>query len=117
SSAPPAGEAATPFSDLLATVPTAEVGRRAASVTPESVAKILFTSGSTSVPKGVVNTHRMLSANQQMLRQCWPFLERVPPVLLDWLPWNHTFGGNHNFNMVLRNGGTLYLDDGRPTPE
>ncbi|GMU66956.1 MAG: AMP-binding protein [Acidobacteriota bacterium] len=117
SSALPSGVAGTRFSDLLDTVPTAEVGRRAASVELGSVAKILFTSGSTSVPKGVVNTHGMLSANQQMLRQCWPFLEGVPPVLLDWLPWNHTFGGNHNFNMVLRNGGTLYVDDGRPTAE
>jgi feruloyl-CoA synthase len=111
----PQGIAATPFAALQDTVATPEVRRRAASVSPDHVAKILFTSGSTATPKGVVNTHGMLSANQQMLRQCWGFLERVPPVLLDWLPWNHTFGGNHNFNMVLRNGGSLYVDDGRPT--
>jgi feruloyl-CoA synthase len=80
------------------------------------IAKILFTSGSTGQPKAVVNTHAMLSANQQMLRQCWPFLDGTPPRLVDWLPWNHTFGGNHNFNLVLRNGGTLYIDGGKPTP-
>ena len=115
SSGLPEGGAGTPFSELLATVHTPEVRRRAESVSPDHVAKILFTSGSTALPKGVVNTYRMLSANQQMLRQCWRFLEHTPPVLLDWLPWNHTFGGNHNFNMVLRNGGTLFVDDGRPT--
>jgi feruloyl-CoA synthase len=111
----PGGVAGTPFAALQGTVATPEVRRRAASVSPDHVAKVLFTSGSTATPKGVVNTHRMLSANQQMLRQCWGFLEHAPPVLLDWLPWNHTFGGNHNFNMVLRNGGSLFVDDGRPT--
>jgi feruloyl-CoA synthase len=117
SSGLPAGITATPFAELQGTVATPEVRRRAASVSSDHVAKILFTSGSTATPKGVVNTHGMLSANQQMLRQCWGFLEQVPPVLLDWLPWNHTFGGNHNFNMVLRNGGSLFVDDGRPTPD
>ena len=111
----PRGVAGTRFAELMATVDTPQVRRRAESVSPDHVAKILFTSGSTALPKGVVNTHGMLSANQQMLRQCWGFLEHLPPVLLDWLPWNHTFGGNHNFNMVLRNGGSLFVDDGRPT--
>ena len=115
SSGLPRGVAGTPFAELQDTLATPEVRRRAAAVAPDHVAKILFTSGSTATPKGVVNTHRMLSANQQMLRQCWGFLEHVPPVLLDWLPWHHTFGGNHNFNMVLRNGGSLFVDEGRPT--
>jgi feruloyl-CoA synthase len=80
------------------------------------VAKILFTSGSTGIPKGVINTHAMLCANQQQLAQAWPFVADRPPVVVDWLPWNHTFGGNHNFNLVLRNGGTLYIDGGKPMP-
>ena len=80
------------------------------------IAKILFTSGSTGTPKGVLNTHRMLSANQQMIRQAWPFLDGERPVIVDWLPWSHTFGGNHNVNMMLVNGGTIYVDGGRPAP-
>jgi feruloyl-CoA synthase len=80
-----------------------------------AVAKILFTSGSTGSPKGVLNTHRMMSADQQAIRQVWPLLAERP-VLVDWLPWSHTFGGNHNVNMVVVNGGTLYIDDGKPAP-
>ena len=80
------------------------------------MAKILFTSGSTGTPKGVINTHGMLCANQQQLAQGWPFVEDRPPVVVDWLPWNHTFGGNFNFNLVLRNGGTMYIDGGKPAP-
>ena len=72
--------------------------------------------GSTAMPKGVLNTHGMLCANQQSLAQIWPFTEDTPPVLVDWLPWNHTFGGNHNFNLILKRGGTLYIDAGRPAP-
>ena len=87
-----------------------------AQVGPDTIAKFLFTSGSTKAPKGVINTHRMWCANQQMLRQCMRFLAEEPPVLVDWLPWNHTFGGNHNVGITLVNGGTLYIDDGKPTP-
>ena len=104
------------FADIAATEATDEVDRRHAGVGPQTVAKILFTSGSTGMPKGVINTHRMMCSNQQAMAQIWPFASRRPPVLVDWLPWNHTFGGNHNFNFVLRHGGTLYIDEGRPMP-
>ncbi|MEP7296295.1 MAG: AMP-binding protein [Burkholderiales bacterium] len=85
-------------------------------VNPDTHAKYLLTSGSTGHPKVVINTHRMLCANQQMIAQAWRFLELEKPVIVDWLPWSHTFGGNHNLNMVLRNGGTLVIDEGRPAP-
>ncbi|MGW4515415.1 AMP-binding protein [Streptomyces sp. NPDC004393] len=102
---------------LRRTVVTGAVRRAYESLTPGAVAKILFTSGSTGTPKGVLNTHRTLCANQQMLRQIWPFLEDEPPVLSDWLPWSHTFGGNHNLHLALCNGGSLYIDDGAPLPD
>jgi len=107
----------TPFADLLATTPGEAVDAVRARLTPDTIVKFLFTSGSTKLPKGVVNTHRMLCANQQMIRQCLAFLAEEPPVLVDWLPWNHTFGGNHNVGIALYNGGTLYIDDGKPTPQ
>ncbi len=83
---------------------------------PDTVAKLLFTSGSTGVPKGVINTHRMLCSDQAAMLAVWPFLAAETPILVDWLPWSHTFGGNHNLNMALFNGGTIYIDDGRPVP-
>jgi feruloyl-CoA synthase len=104
------------FAELGARQETGAVLTAFEKVAPDDVAKYLLTSGSTGVPKVVVNTHRMLCANQQMIAQAWRFLDQEKPVLLDWLPWSHTFGGNHNLNLVLRNGGTLYIDEGRPAP-
>jgi feruloyl-CoA synthase len=101
--------------DLLATGPEDQAGA-AGEPGPDTVAKLLFTSGSTGVPKGVVNTHRMLCSNQAMLRAIWPFLADEPPIMVDWLPWSHTFGANHNLNLALFNGGTIYIDDGKPAP-
>ena len=108
--------ARTSIAELIATPDTAEVDVAMRRVGPDTIAKILFTSGSTGSPKGVINTQRMLCANQQMICDTMPFLADEPPVLCDWLPWNHTFGGNHNFGIALYNGGTLYLDVGRPIP-
>jgi feruloyl-CoA synthase len=107
----------TSFGDLEKTQATADVDAAHARVGADTIAKILYTSGSTGRPKGVINTQRMLCANQEMLRTVLPLLAETPPVLCDWLPWNHTFGGNHNFGIVLYNGGTLYIDDGKPTAE
>ena len=105
------------FEQLLRTEPGPALDAAHAAVGPDTVLRILFTSGSTRMPKGVTTTHRMLCANQQMLRQSLVFLTDEPPVLVDWLPWNHVFGGSHNIGIVLVNGGTLYIDDGKPTPE
>ena len=104
------------FADLLRIAPTHAVDAAHDQVGPDTIAKFLFTSGSTKLPKGVINTQRMLCANQQMILQCFPALAEEPPVLVDWLPWNHTFGGNHNIGITLYNGGTLYIDEGKPTP-
>ena len=103
-----------PFSELLATTPSQSVDRAFAAVGPDTVGKILFTSGSTGAPKGVINTQRMMTVNQEQIAAVWPFLAERPPVLVDWLPWSHTFGGNHDFHTILRNGGSLYIDAGRP---
>jgi feruloyl-CoA synthase len=110
------GRSITPFSALRELRPTPAVAAAFDRVGPDTVAKILFTSGSTGQPKGVINTQRMMCANQESAAIAWRFLTDVPPVIVDWLPWNHTFGANHNFNMALRNGGTLYIDEGKPVP-
>ncbi|HXJ09605.1 MAG TPA: AMP-binding protein, partial [Burkholderiales bacterium] len=102
--------------ELLETNPGSTLEREFSKINPSNIAKILFTSGSTGAPKGVINTQGMLCANQQQLAQAWPFVAERPPVVVDWLPWNHTFGGNYVFNLVLRNGGTLYIDGGKPIP-
>ena len=104
------------LADLLDTPPGPAVQAAFDNLASRALAKILFTSGSTGMPKGVLNTHQMLTANQQMMRQAWPFLTAERPVIVDWLPWSHTFGGNHNLNMMLTAGGTLYVDAGRPAP-
>lgn len=111
-----AGRKTTPFEALLATVPTAAVDAAMEKTGPDTITKFLFTSGSTKLPKAVVNTHGMWCANQQQMRHSMPVLAEEPPVLVDWLPWNHTFGGNHNFGLTIYNGGTLYIDDGKPVP-
>jgi len=111
-----AARSTTEFSALLASTPrTADAAH--AAVGPDTIAKFLFTSGSTKLPKAVITTQRMLCANQQMLRQTFPCFVEEPPVLVDWLPWNHTFGGSHNVGIALYNGGTYYIDGGQPTPK
>ncbi len=110
------GRSSTAFADLLATPETPAVDVAMQATGPDSIVKFLFTSGSTKLPKAVINTQRMWCANQQQMTQSMPVLLDAPPVLVDWLPWNHTFGGNHNFGLTLFNGGTLYIDDGKPTP-
>ena len=112
-----AGRQALRFDDLLTSRDLTGADAAFARTGPESIAKFLFTSGSTRLPKAVATTQRMLCANQQMLLQTFPVFGEEPPVLVDWLPWNHTFGGSHNVGIVLYNGGSLYLDDGRPTPQ
>jgi feruloyl-CoA synthase len=110
----PSGNA-TLFDDLAARVPTEAVDRAHAAIAPDDIAKFLFSSGSTGLPKAVVNTHRMICSNQQMILQGFPFMGEQPPIVVDWMPWNHTAGGNHNTGMTVYNGGTLYIDDGNAT--
>jgi feruloyl-CoA synthase len=110
------GRDVTAFDSLCATTATPAVDAAMAATGPETIVKFLFTSGSTKLPKAVINTQRLWCANQQQMAQSMPVLAEKELVLVDWLPWNHTFGGNHNFGMVVFHGGTLYIDDGKPTP-
>jgi feruloyl-CoA synthase len=110
------GRDTTSFAALMATEPTPAVDAAMAATGPDTIAKFLFTSGSTKMPKAVINTQRLWCANQAQMTASMPVLAEKPLVLVDWLPWNHTFGGNHNFGMVIYHGGTLYIDDGKPTP-
>ena len=110
------GKQVTTFEALCSTPATAQVDTAIAATGPDTIAKFLFTSGSTKLPKAVINTQRLWCANQQQMAQSMPVLAESPLVLVDWLPWNHTFGGNHNFGMVVFHGGTMYIDDGKPTP-
>ena len=112
------GGDASSFQSVVSTGETEAVAKAFAAVTPDTIAKFLFTSGSTGTPKAVINTQRMLTSSQQARAQTWSFLEGAQDdlVILDWLPWSHTFGANHNFNLVLRNGGSLYIDGGKPAP-
>ncbi|WP_310627989.1 feruloyl-CoA synthase [Limnohabitans sp.] len=111
-----AGRTTTSFAQLCATPATDAVDQAMAATGPDTIVKFLFTSGSTKLPKAVINTNRLWCANQQQMSQSMPVLLEQPLVLVDWLPWNHTFGGNHNFGMVVYHGGTMFIDDGKPTP-
>jgi feruloyl-CoA synthase len=111
------GRPCTTFEALRAREATPAVDAAHAAVGPDSVAKFLFTSGSTKLPKAVVNTQRMLCSNQVAHWQCYPFVTEEKPVLVDWLPWHHTAAGNNNFGLVVFHGGTLYIDEGKPTPD
>ena len=110
------GRTVTTLADLMATPLHSDLDAIHAAIGPDTIAKFLLTSGSTGNPKAVINTQRMICANQVMLRETLAFLKDEPPVIVDWLPWNHTFGGNHNIGLTLYNGGSMYLDEGKPMP-
>ena len=110
------GRKVTMLSELLSTPEHPGLDAAHDAIGPDTIAKFLLTSGSTGNPKAVINTQRMICANQVMLRETLAFLKDEPPVIVDWLPWNHTFGGNHNIGLTLFNGGSMYLDAGKPMP-
>lgn len=105
------------FADLIARLATEAVDHANAAITPDTVAKFMFTSGTTGAPKAVIQTQRMLCSNMEMVLDCYAYMKDEPPVVVDWPPWNHVASGNKVFNMVLYNGGTFYLDAGKPTPQ
>jgi feruloyl-CoA synthase len=113
---PPANRRTTEFASLLAPRPTEEAYAAHAAVGPDTIAKLLFTSGSTGAPKAVINTQRMWCSNQAMILSQLAYFADAPPVIVDWAPWHHTAGGNHDLGFVLYNGGTLYIDEGKPVP-
>ena len=113
---PPAGRKVTLFSELENEPATAAVDAAFAKVNADTIGKFLFTSGSTGQPKGVINTQRMMTSNQAMIRAAMPYFEDEPPIVLDWAPWHHTAGSNHDVHIVLYNGGTFYVDEGKPVP-
>lgn len=113
---PPTGRATQLFGALLTTPLTPAVAAAHDAIAPDTIAKVLFTSGSTGMPKGVITTNRMMACNQEMIRTALAFLKDEPPILLDWMPWNHVAGGSHNTGISIYNGGTFYVDDGQPTP-
>ncbi|GGA61345.1 feruloyl-CoA synthase [Pelagibacterium lentulum] len=112
----PASRACRLFSELESTPVTGAVASAHEAVTPDTIAKFLFTSGSTGMPKAVITTNRMMTSNQEMIRSALAFLQDEPPVLLDWMPWNHVAGGSHNTGIAFYNGGSFYIDEGQPTP-
>jgi feruloyl-CoA synthase len=113
---PPVGRPATLFSQLAGTAAHPDVDAAHDRVGPDTIAKILFTSGSTGMPKGVITTQRMWCSNQVMLRTALAYFQDEPPVVVDWAPWHHVAGGNHDVGLVLYNGGTMYIDEGKPVP-
>lgn len=105
------------LADILDTVPTPDVDRAFDAVGPDTIAKFLFTSGTTGSPKAVIQTQRMLTSNQEMVADCYAYMRDEPPVVVDWAPWNHTAAGNKVFNLTIYNGGTYFIDGGKPSPK